>query len=182
MTGAFGQPMGAFGTISANASADFFGGGGISAAKFPVVGTVVSGIITEEPTVQQQKDFTSGEPLVWSDGSPRLQLVVTLRTAHVDPSIPGDNGERRLYVKGAMRTAIAQAVKTSGKRQLDIGATLTVTYAGDGEAARPGLNPPKLYTAVYAPPAGAQGEFLATAPAPAAAPADLQPVLPPPPR
>jgi hypothetical protein len=161
MSGAFGAPL--------NASAAFFGGGGTPTAKFPVIGTTVAGVITAEPTIENQREFGTDKVLTWPDGSPRQQLVVTIKTAAIDQSIPGDDGARRVFIKGTMKTAVANAVKAAGKRQLDVGGQLSITYTGDGEASRPGLNAPKLYAATYAAPSG-QGEFLGTAAAPAPAP------------
>ncbi|MFT2014637.1 hypothetical protein ACMA1D_02130 [Streptomyces sp. 796.1] len=128
---------------------DFLMGGGVTSAKFPTLGTTVSGRITERPTVEQQRDFTTGELKFWDDGKPQMQLVVTLATAERDPLNPEDDGARRVYIKGQMKNAVAAAVRASGARGLEIGGTLTVTYARDGQKTNPRFNAPKNYDAVY---------------------------------
>jgi len=56
----------------------FLMGTGIPSAKFPTVGTTVTGTIVREPELQQQTDFDTGEPLTWPDGRPRMQVRVIL--------------------------------------------------------------------------------------------------------
>lgn len=134
-------------------SADDFlmGGGGAPAAKFPTPGTSVGGRITEKPTVEQQRDISTGDKKFWSDGNPMMQLVVTVQTTERDPEIEEDDGRRRLFVKGQMKNAIADAVRSAGGRGLEVGGTLTVTYSHDGTPSQRGFNPPKQYTAQYIP-------------------------------
>lgn len=136
--------------INAN---DFLMSGGAKSAKFEQIGAFASGRITEEPTVQQQKDFTTGEPLFWNDGQPRMQLVVTLATDQQDPADRDDDGTRRIYVKGQMKNAIQQAVRAAGARGLEVGGVLKVTYVRDGVASNPRFNAPKEYAAEYQAPA-----------------------------
>ncbi|MGQ4350502.1 hypothetical protein [Streptomyces sp. SAS_275] len=128
---------------------DFLMGGGVPSAKFPTLGTAVSGRITERPTVEQQRDFTTGELKFWDDGKPQMQLVVTLATSERDPENPEDDGTRRLYVKGQMKNAVASAVRSAGARGLEVGGTLTVTYARDGQKSNPRFNAPKNFDAQY---------------------------------
>ncbi|MEU6647831.1 hypothetical protein ABZ863_35685, partial [Saccharomonospora sp. NPDC046836] len=90
------------------------GGGGAPSASFPTPGTIVGGTITETPTVQQQKDIKTGDPLFWSDGNPRMQMIVTVQTDDRDPAIEDDDGKRRIFVKGQMKNAIQDAVRTAG--------------------------------------------------------------------
>lgn len=130
---------------------DFLMGGGVTSAKFPTIGTTVAGRITERPTVEQQKDFTTGEAKFWDDGKPQMQLVVTVATNDIDPSNPDDDGARRIYVKGQMKNAVAQAVRTAGARGLEVGGILSVTYSADGVAKNPRFNAPKNFTAHYTP-------------------------------
>ncbi|HET6856956.1 MAG TPA: hypothetical protein VFH94_07665 [Streptomyces sp.] len=134
-------------------SADDFlmGGGGAPTAKFPLPGTAVGGRITEKPTVEQQRDISSGDKKFWSDGNPMMQLVVTVQTDERDPQLEEDDGRRRLFVKGQMKNAIADAVRGSGARGLEVGGALVVTYSHDGTASQRGFNPPKQYTAQYTP-------------------------------
>lgn len=178
-------------------SADDFlmGGGGATSAKFPTPGTVLSGRITERPTVEQQRDIKDGSKKFWSDGNPMMQLVVTVQTNERDPQDEEDDGRRRLFVKGQLKNAIADAVRTSGARGLEVDGTLTVTYTHDGTATQRGFSPPKQYTAQYVAaaanalhtpdPGTVQQQYAAPAPAPQqqyaapAAPAAASPGLTP---
>lgn len=147
--------------MSHNDSVEFFQSGKPS-AKFDKLGTTVSGTITEEPTMQQQTD-PSGKPKVWEDsGEPMLQLVVHIQTGENDPDIEDDDGVRRLYIKGQMRTAVQQALRDANSKGLDVGGTIAVTYTHDGERSNPAFSPPKQYVAVYTPPKADQSGFFGT--------------------
>jgi hypothetical protein len=159
---------------------EFLMGGGVPSAKFPDIGTTVTGVITHIAEPQQQRDFASGAPKTWDDGSPMMQLPVHLLTEQRDPDIADDEGLRAIYIKGGLVKAVRDAVRQAGGKGLEVGGTLTVTYARDGVAKQRGFNPPKEYDVTYASPgAAASGDFLgvngqqtATAqPAPAAPPA-----------
>lgn len=135
---------------------DFLMGGGVPSAKFPAIGHTVSGRITERPIVEQQRDYTTGDLKFWDDGKPQMQLVVTLATNERDPENPEDDGTRRLYVKGQMKNVVASAVRATGARGLEVGGTLTVTYARDGQKTNPKFNAPKNFDAAYVPAATAE--------------------------
>jgi hypothetical protein len=155
-------------------AADFLMGGSVPSAKFPTLGATISGRITTEPTVEQQRDYTTGEPKFWDDGKPQMQMVVTLATTDRDPAVQDDDGTRRLYVKGQLKNAVAQAVRAAGARGLEVGGVLTVKYIRDGERKNPRFNAPKEYAAQYVPAAAA--ELHTPDPGPAAAPAGVNPV------
>ena len=136
--------------------ADTFFGGGSKSAKFDQVGQSVGGPITHIGEPRQQTDFKTGDPLTWRDGSPRMQLPVTVQTTLRDPSDPTDDGKRTFYVKGEMRKAIEQALRAAGTG-MQVGGVLTVTFSG--EQPTDGGFPKKLYTATYQPPAAGGGFF-----------------------
>jgi hypothetical protein len=136
-------------TISAN---DLLMGGGMASAKFPTIGTKVTGRIIRDPEARQQTDIQTGDPLTFANGDPRMQIVVQLATDERDASIDDDNGDRALYIKGNMLNAVREAVRRAGAKGLEVGGTLTIVYSGDGEAKTRGFNAPKLYTASYTPP------------------------------
>lgn len=142
-----------------NASAAFLAGGGPKGVKFASYGDTGSGPIIVEPTVEQQRDYDTGKPLTWDDGNPRLQLVVTIKTQLRDPSIPDDDGTRRLFVRSGMRAAVQKAIKDAGVDSLDVGGELTVTYTHDDGRT-------KQYKAVYVPPkpGAAAASYLADQP------------------
>lgn len=154
---------------------DFLMGGSVPSAKFPTLGTTISGRITTEPTVEQQRDYTTGEPKFWDDGKPQMQMVVALATTERDPQVQDDDGTRRLYVKGQLKNAVAQAVRAAGARGLEVGGVLTVKYVRDGERKNPRFNAPKEYAAQYVPAATAELHTPDLAPA-AAVPPGVNPV------
>jgi hypothetical protein len=133
---------------------DILNAGGAPSAKFPTVGTTIKGTI-ETAVVSQQQDFTTGEPKVWKDGNPAMQIVVTLATDERDAEIENDDGTRRLFVKGQMLSALKDALKTAGVKTLEVGGTLAVQYKSDGERSDPKFNPPKVYVAQYKAPEAA---------------------------
>lgn len=134
-------------------SADEFlmGAGGAPTAKFPTPGASITGRITERPKVEQQRDIKDGSLKFWSDGNKMMQLVVTIQTDQRDPEIEDDDGKRRIFVKGVMKNAVADAVRAVGGKGLEVGGTLTVTYTHDGVAKQRGFDPPKQYAAQYVP-------------------------------
>lgn len=137
--------------MSTPQSADSFlmGGGGAPTAKFPNPGAKTEGFITEPPTVQQQRDPADNKPKFWNDGNPMMQLVVTVQTVLRDPSIPDDDGRRRIFVKGQMKHAVQDAVKLAGAPGLEVGGYLAVTYTHDGQKTNNAFNAPKQYRAEY---------------------------------
>jgi hypothetical protein len=144
-----------------DANSFLMGGGGAPTAKFPTPGTTVGGRITEPPKVEQQRDIQSGEQKFWSNGDPMMQLVVTVQTDQRDPAIEDDDGRRRIFVKGQMKNAVADAVRAAGARGLEVGGTLHVRYTHDGEQTKRGFSAPKQYAAKYVP--AAQNELAAPA-------------------
>lgn len=139
---------------------DFLFGGGGKAAKFENIGDTVEGTITDAQ-VSQQTDMETQQPLTWTDGSPRMQLVITLQTN--ERSDDNDDGLRRIFAKGgkyevasgagsSLKDAIADAVKKAGAKSLDAGGTLKVGYTGEGKKTNRGFSAPKLYRATYSPP------------------------------
>lgn len=160
-----------------NAADEFLFGGGVPSAKFPTIGTIVTGTIVEPaPHVTEQRDL-EGEVRLWSNGDPMKMLVVTIATSERDPEIGDDDGTRRLYVKGSkdpasksLTAALGAAVRNAKANGLEVGGKLTVTYVSDGKQEKKGYNAPKQYEATYEPPSvKASGDFLDAAPA--AAPA-----------
>jgi hypothetical protein len=136
---------------------DFLNGGGGRAAKFEEMGDFVEGEITEVK-LSQQTDMESGAPLTWSDGSPRMQLVIAIKTDQTDGE--NDDGVRRIYAKGgnyevasgsgkSMKDAIADAVKKANARTIEEGGYIKVAYTGQGKKTNRGFSAPKLWKASY---------------------------------
>lgn len=136
---------------------DFLFGGSGKAASFEEEGDMVVGLITD-CKISQQTSMEDNTPLTWPDGSPRMQLVITLQTDARDGA--DDDGLRRVYAKGgryevmtgsgtSMKDAIGEAVKRAGCRTLDEGGRLTVAYTGTGKKTNRGYSAPKLFKAKY---------------------------------
>lgn len=113
----------------------------------------------ESADVRQQTD-PEGNLKTWNDGSPVMQLVVTLATDLNDDA--NDDGRRAIYAKGgnyeaasgegtSMLVAIREAVKKAGGSKLEPGATLTVRHTGLGKKTSAAYSAPKLYRAKYEP-------------------------------
>lgn len=130
---------------------DFLLSGGIPACKFPTIGTTVKGTVQNSEVVQQT-DFATSKPKFYDDGNPMMQVVITLATDEHDPQVDNDDGQRKLYVKGQMRQAVAEALRKAGAK-LEKGGMLAVQYVEDKPSETRGFNPTKVYRAQYAPPA-----------------------------
>lgn len=156
-------------------AADEFFSGGLPSASFPVLGTVVEGTITRIGEPMPAKKFKSQEIDRWPDGQPKMVLPVDLQTDLRDPSKPGDNGLRTLWIKGYMKDAIQAALTACGYgTKLRVGGRLAVAFVREEENGTP--NPTKHYEARYTPPANAAAEsFFGAQPAAAAAPAPSAP-------
>ena len=132
-------------------------GGGKSWAP-DSIGDKIVGKITSVKRVQQT-DFSTGEPLTWSNGDPRMQTVVELQTDLRDSD--DDDGVRTLWLKGgknfeanegtgrAGEVALAEAAKKAGAKSIDEGATLKFALTGFAKPTTRGYQPAKLYTAEY---------------------------------
>lgn len=121
-------------------------GGGAKSAKFDEEGDKVVGTILDMQ-VKQQTDIKDGTPLVWPDGNPKMQLVVTLQTDARDDD--DDDGQRTLYVKGQMQRAVQDAVRKAGARGLAEGGRLGVQFVDTAEPKQRGFNGAKQYAAKY---------------------------------
>ena len=131
---------------------DFLMSAGVPTASFngPIGTTHRGEILAMEK--RQQRDLDTNEPAFWEDGQPKWEIVFTIDTGVIDPSIENDDGVRKLYAKGQMLNAIRSAVKASGYRGDMVGGTLAVKYAADGPQKKRGFNPPKQYRAKFDPP------------------------------
>lgn len=136
-------------------------------------GDEITGQIVGEPQMQQQRVFDptglSKELAFWPSGDPKMQMIVTLRTAYrnyegisrPDTTVP-DTGMRTLYVKGKhMESAMKQAILHAGAEFLDSGGMVQIRYTGDDYDSKAGIKP-KLFAVRYMPPrsqpaASAQG-------------------------
>jgi hypothetical protein len=187
----------------------FFSGGAKSLA-FGKVGSqeeaywlnkIRGGKITNVSAAKQQTDWKTKAPLTNDDGSPRMELPITLlctgggdliRAAYAaDPKVkqivdalggpvnektpdPADDGRRTAYVKGALRMAIGSKMRELGAKAPEVGGELYMVYTGKAEMQR---GEGRTYEILYFPPApGSQaGGFFETE-QPAAPPVATPPV------
>ena len=138
---------------------DVLFGSGIPAAKFQFPGDNFSGPITKLEAVQARKfDKKTNRPTdeleYWDNGDPKMVAVATLRTQHRDPSDPSDDGQRNLYIASRdMQNKVREAVKAAGRRGLDVGGVLSVTYTHEAPSEAGPLA--KFYEVTYQPPSAA---------------------------
>lgn len=130
----------------------FFGGAATISfddRKGYVRGTRRGGQIIGKKITQQRKMGTN-ELMTWNDGSPRLQMEVTLQTA--ERADPTDNGQRRLFIKGDLPRAVRVAYEKVGAKDIAEGGWLYVAWVDEKPAKQAGYNPQKVFEAIYAPP------------------------------
>ncbi len=122
------------------AAAGNFLSGGLTAAKWPTVGFVVEGTVTNA-AMAQQRDFDSNELLVWNDGNPRMQLVVDLQSEatgwtwkglrNTKTPVPNDDGMRAAYFKGNMQKALTKALRDAGGAKFEKGGHMRIERIAD---------------------------------------------------
>lgn len=131
------------------AVAGFFGGAG-KTAKFPEVGTTVSGTITAVSAPEPQTDIKTGAPIPGKE-----QIRISLQTDERDPQDPDDDGRRTVFVKGWMRGAIGDALRRAGAAAPEVGGKLSIAFTSERPPEIPGFNPTKLFEATYEKPSTA---------------------------
>lgn len=147
----------------------FFGGApGLSWAKANngvysdtrLRGVARGGVIVKDPEIQDMTEMGTGKPIQWPDGRPKQQMVVTLvcdgSTGGMDerePTNPADRGERRLYVRGYMVSAIKDALAKVGAPGLRQGGTLLVAWIDEKPSKTASFDPARVWAAQYSPPA-----------------------------
>ena len=145
--------------------------GGSASFSFDTPGDSVTGRVVNLEELQQT-DLQTGQPKTFDNGQPMMMYRVELQTQQRDDA--DDDGVRSVYLKGSKKpeaqsslSAVLAAVKAAtGRFNLTVGGTLTLTYIGDGVAKNRGFNAPKLYSAQYvAPSVDLAGEQPAQAPA-----------------
>lgn len=112
-----------------------FAGGGTTAAFHAdtAPGTVVSGPIVAVD-LRQSRDYKTGDPATFADGSPKNEVVVTVET---------DDGHRAVYIPtwGRAKQALSEALGKAGlsrvSKGLRPGNTLSVRFNGKRTAVHP---------------------------------------------
>lgn len=172
-------------SAQAAAAAQFLGGGGPTAAKFPKNGFKVEGT-TVGLEMSQQSDMDSGEPLFWKGKSPTKESdcggTVGLRPCqqllwdlqgeptgvtwkgqrYEEVALPDDDGVRRAYIKGELQKVVSKALKDAGVSAPEVGSYLEIVRTGVAPASNPKFEK-FTYAARYTPKAQnskAAAEFL----------------------
>ena len=118
------------------------------ALSWPEIGTTVTGVVTSMTRgIQTEPD---GTIKTWQDGKPRAQAILTLQTSLAEDD--DDDGQRRLFIKGAMVGGFRAAMRKAHVKGPRPGGVLTVTYAADAKPKVKGHSPTKLFTVDYTPP------------------------------
>ena len=125
-------------------------GGGAATFKFEKIGDQIEGQIVYVEK-KQQSDFQTGKPKTYDNGDPMFQWIFTIQTQLHDHVT--DDGQRRIFGKNKLLSAIREAVRVSGHKGSTVGGTLKVQYSGDEPPKTRGFSPAKLFRAKYTPPA-----------------------------
>lgn len=134
-----------------------FFAGGAKTAKFEdkAYGSVIGGKIVADPVMRQQRDYETDELMVYPDGNPVMQTLVTVQAL---PATEEDDGQRTFYIRGQLKSAVSEALRKAGARKPERGGSLWVKYLSDEPVTlKNGKrgNDKKIHAAKYEPPAAA---------------------------
>lgn len=124
-------------------------------AKFENPGDTIGGTI-ENVSAAQVNVYDSvnqkptNQPDYWNDGSPKLQVLVTIDTGMRDPTVEDDDGRRTVYIKGwgGQRRAWIDAIRRAGIRkasEIKPGDRFTAKFVGYDPQSKNPKNPAKMY-------------------------------------
>ena len=120
-----------------SAIADALASGG-SYLKWEHPGTTYTGIITDV-TMRQSRKYESTDLDTWDDGTPKMQIVLTLATDYRDVG-DDDDGTRMSSINlwSGQKKALVAACKAAGVAEPQVGQRFTATHvAGIGNAKAP---------------------------------------------
>lgn len=121
-----------------SAIADALASGG-TYLKWEHPGTTYTGIITDV-AMRQSRKYESTELDAWDDGTPKLQVVLTLATDYRDASQQDDDGTRMISINlwSGQKKALVAACKAAGVTEPQAGQRFTATHvSGIGNAKAP---------------------------------------------
>jgi len=121
-----------------SAIADALASGG-TYLKWEHPGTTYTGIITDV-TMRQSRKYESTELDAWDDGTPKMQVVLTLATDYRDQAQQDDDGTRMISINlwSGQKKALVAACKAAGVFEPTVGQRFTATHvAGIGNAKAP---------------------------------------------
>lgn len=116
----------------------------LPSAKFPDVGSSVSGAVVEitKGLVPTFDDKGRIVPDVY-----KVDPITKENVEQVEVTLDTEAGKLVLHTDGAVFYAIGRALAEIGADDVEVGDSLTVTYTGDGEPTAKGRNAPKQYSA-----------------------------------
>ena len=121
-----------------SAIADALASGG-SYLKWEHPGTTYTGIITDV-AMRQSRKYESTDLDTWEDGTPKMQIVITLATDYRDQAQQDDDGTRMASINlwSGQKKALVTACKAAGVTEPEVGQRFTVTHVtGIGNAKSP---------------------------------------------
>ena len=142
-------------------------------------------VLNDEPTPFPVRDPKTGEAKLYPSGDPIMGVHVDVQTPARDPSIPNDDGVRRIYIEGSTkgdayaskRKAVIDAVRLIGAAGIERGGELFLTWTHEVDTGTgiPAQNWSARYvragnTALMGPGGPGQGHAAPVAAAPAYAP------------
>jgi hypothetical protein len=97
--------------------------------KWEHPGTTYTGIITDV-AMRQSRKYESTELDVWEDGTPKLQVVLTLATDYRDQAQQDDDGTRMISINlwSGQKKALVAACKAAGVGEPQTGQRFTATH------------------------------------------------------
>lgn len=155
-------------------AADNFLGGAAVAAKWPTVGYVVEGTVTDW-RMSHQTDYDTSEPLYWVAKrmvkksaitepadllNPVLQLIMNIQgkptgetwetLQNIRKALPNDDGARAVYIKGLLQNAFKSALRTA-QAKLEEGAYVRIERIADGVQADRKKQAPHDFKVIWTP-------------------------------
>ena len=121
-----------------SAIADALASGG-SYLKWEHPGTTYTGIITDV-AMRQSRKYESTDLDTWEDGTPKMQIVITLATDYRDQAQQDDDGTRMASINlwSGQKKALVAACKAAGVPEPQVGQRFTATHvSGIGNAKSP---------------------------------------------
>lgn len=121
-----------------SAIADALASGG-TYLKWEHPGTTYTGIITDV-TMRQSRKYESTDLDTWDDGTPKMQVVLTIATDYRDQAQQDDDGTRMISINlwSGQKKALVAACKAAGVTEPQTGQRFTATHvSGIGNAKAP---------------------------------------------
>ena len=121
-----------------SAIADALASGG-TYLKWEHPGTTYTGIITDVQ-MRQSRKYESTDLDTWDDGTPKMQVVLTIATDYRDQAQQDDDGTRMISVNlwSGQKKALVAACKAAGVTEPQTGQRFTATHvSGIGNAKAP---------------------------------------------